>query len=99
MPTDLGYVQAQFGTKFSNSVGVSLQQLLFDGQVFIGLQARNAAMQWAQKGADVTEENIRANVYKVYYQLAASKSQISILDANIARVQKFLDDTKKLYEK
>lgn len=98
MPNDIGYIQAQFGTKFSNSVGISLQQLLFDGQVFIGLQARNAAMQWARKGAEVTEEAIRANVYKVYYQLAASKSQVSILEANIARVQKFLNDTKKLYE-
>lgn len=98
MPNDIGYIQAQFGTRFSNSVGVSLQQLLFDGQVFIGLQARNASMQWARKAAEVTEEGIRANVYKVYYQLAASKSQVSILDANIARVQKFLSDTKKLYE-
>ena len=98
MPNDIGYIQAQFGTKFMNSAGVSLQQLLFDGQVFIGLQARNATMQWARKGAEVTEEAIRANVYKVYYQLAASKSQISILDANIARVQKLLDDTKKLFE-
>ncbi|WP_121353603.1 TolC family protein [Flavisolibacter nicotianae] len=98
MPNDIGYIQAQFGTKFSNSVGVNLQQLLFDGQVFIGLQARNASMQWARKAAEVTEESIRANVYKIYYQLAASKSQISILDANIARVQKFSSDTKKLFE-
>lgn len=98
MPSDIGYIQAQFGTKFSNSVGVSLQQLLFDGQVFIGLQARNATMQWARKAAEVTEEAIKANVYKVYYQLAASKSQISILDANIARLQKLSSDTRKLFE-
>lgn len=98
MPNDIGFIQAQFGTKFMSTAGVSLQQLLFDGQVFIGLQARNASMQWARKGAEVTEEAIRANVYKVYYQLSASRSQVSILDANIARVQKFLNDTRKLYE-
>lgn len=98
MPTDIGYIAAQFGTKFSSSVGVSLQQLLFDGQVFIGLQARNATMQWARKAVEVTDESIKANVYKVYYQLAASKNQVSILDANIARVQKFLSDTRKLFE-
>ncbi len=97
-PNDFGYIQAQFGTKFNNSVGVNLQQLLFDGQVFIGLQARNATMAFARKGAEVTEETIRANVYKVYYQLAASRSQIGILDANIARIEKFLSDTRKLYE-
>ncbi|MDQ3278549.1 MAG: TolC family protein [Bacteroidota bacterium] len=97
-PGDFGYIQAQFGTKFNNSVGVNLSQLLFDGQVFIGLQARNATMAFARKGAEVTEESVRANVYKVYYQLSASRSQISILDANIARIEKFLSDTRKLYE-
>ncbi len=97
-PDDFGYIQAQFGTKFNNSVGVNLSQLLFDGQVFIGLQARNATMAFARKGAEVTEETIRANVYKVYYQLSASRSQIGILDANIARVEKFLSDTRKLFE-
>jgi len=98
MPTDLGYVQAQFGTKFYNSVGVSLQQLLFDGQVFVGLQARNSTIDFAEKGAEVTEENIRANIYKIYYQLAASKNQVRILDANIERLQKLSSDTRKLFE-
>lgn len=97
-PADFGFIQAQFGTKFNNAVGVSLQQLLFEGQVFVGLQARRTAMAFAEKGAEVTEENIKANIYKVYYQLAASKNQVSILDANIARLEKFYSDTKKIYE-
>jgi outer membrane protein TolC len=92
------HIPVKFGTKFNESAGLSLQQLLFDGQVFIGLQAREATMNFARKAAEVTEINIIANVYKIYYQLAASKSQLSILDANTARVEKFLSDTRKLYE-
>jgi outer membrane protein TolC len=98
MPGDFGFIQAQFGTKFNNSIGVNLQQLLFEGQVFVGLQARDASMQFRKKAAEVTEENIKANIYKIYYQLAASKNQIIILDANIRTLQKFASDTKKLYE-
>jgi outer membrane protein len=97
-PNDFGIIQAQFGTRFNNSVGVSLQQLLFDGQVFIGLQARKSVIEMSEKTAEITEENIRANIYKVYYQLAASKNQLNILDANIARLQKLASDTRKLYE-
>jgi len=97
-PSDFGFIQAQFGTKFVNTAGASLQQLLFDGQVFVGLQARRASIDFRNKAVEVTEEAIRANVYKVYYQLAASKSQIAILDANIANVQKFLSDTRKSFE-
>jgi len=92
------HIPVKFGTKFNESAAVSLEQLLFDGQVFIGLQARDAAMQFSRKAEEVTEINIITNVYKVYYQLAASHNQVAILDANIARVQKFLDDTRKSFE-
>jgi outer membrane protein TolC len=98
MPSDLGYIQAQFGTKFNNSVGVDLQQLLFEGQVFVGLQARRTSMEFVQKNVEVTEENIKANVYKIYYQLSAGKNQLNIIDANAARLQKLADDTRKLYD-
>ncbi|GAA4317000.1 TolC family protein [Flaviaesturariibacter amylovorans] len=98
MPADVGFIEAAFGTKWTNNAGVSLQQLLFEGQVFVGLQARRATMEFARKGAEVTEEGIRANVYKIYYQLAAAKYQIGILDANLVRLDKLAADTRKLYE-
>lgn len=98
MPSDFGFIAAQFGTKFSATAGVTLTQLLFDGQVFVGLQARDAAIKLFQKGAEVTEEGIKTNIYKIYYQLAVSKTQIELLDANIALVEKNLRDTRIIYE-
>ncbi|MFN8289001.1 MAG: TolC family protein [Chitinophagaceae bacterium] len=98
MPADFGFIAAQFGTKFSANAGISLNQLLFDGQVFVGLQARGAALRLYQKGAEVTEENIKTNIYKIYYQLAVSKTQVELLDANIALVEKNLHDTRIIYE-
>jgi outer membrane protein TolC len=98
MPADFGFVAAQFGTKFSANAGISLQQILFDGQVFVGLQARGAAIKLFEKGAEVTSETIKANVQKVYYQLAVSKTQIEMLDAIIALTEKNLRDTRIIYE-
>ena len=98
MPSDFGYVAAQFGTKFSANAGISLNQILFDGQVFVGLLARGAAVKLYQKGAEVTEEVIKANIHKIYYQLAVSKTQIELLDANITLVEKNLHDTRIIYE-
>jgi len=97
LPADVGFINAAFGTKWQNNAGITLQQLLFEGQVFVGLQARRASMEFVRLGADVTEENIRANVYKIYFQLAAARFQTQILDANIARLQKLSDDTRKIY--
>lgn len=98
MPADFGFIAAQFGTKFSANAGVSLSQILFDGQVFVGLQARGATIRFAQKKVELTEEIIKANIHKVYYQLVVSKTQIELLDANISRLEKLLHDTREIYK-
>jgi outer membrane protein len=88
----------QFGTKYNGTYGATLQQILFDGQVFVGLQARAASIEYAEKNVAVTKEQIKANVYKIYYQLVVGKKQIALLDANIVRSEKLLHDTKALFE-
>lgn len=98
MPQDFGFIAAQFGTKYSANVGIGLSQLLFDGQVFVGLQARDATMRFARKNVEVTEEMIRTNIHKIYYQLVVGKTQLELLDANIERLEKLQHDTKLIYE-
>lgn len=98
MPSEFGFIAAQFGTKYSTTAGISLSQILFDGQVFVGLQARSATLNWKEKNVEVTEEIIKTNIYKVYYQLVVSKTQIELLDANIDRIKKLQHDTKVMYD-
>ncbi len=88
----------QFGTEYNSTWGVTIDQLLFDGQVFVGLQARRASIDYTTAAQQVTAEAIKANVYKIYYQLVVGQKQISTIDANIARAEKLLHDTKALYE-
>ena len=97
-PNDIGLIQAQFGTKWIANAGLDLSQILFDGQVFVGLQARATSIEWAKKSVEVTEELIKANVYKVYYQLVVGKTQIDLLDANIVRLEKLQHDTRELFK-
>jgi outer membrane protein TolC len=98
MPADFGYISARFGTRYNFNAGLSLSQILFDGQVFVGLMARDASIRFSKKNVEVTEELIKANVTKVYYQLVVSKTQVELLDANIALMEKLLHDTKLIYE-
>ena len=92
------YIPVQFGTKYNSTASIQLQQLLFDGQVFIALKARATSIEFQNKNREVTEEGIKTNIYKIYYQLVVSKTQIDLLDANIARLQKLDHDTKELYQ-
>ncbi|MEO6221348.1 MAG: TolC family protein [Ginsengibacter sp.] len=97
-PSDFGVINAAFGSKYSVNGGIDLNQLLFDGQVFVGLLARKVAIQNAEIAVDVTKEQIKANVYKIYYQLAVGERQIGTIDANIANYEKLLHDTRIIYE-
>jgi outer membrane protein TolC len=97
-PADYGFITAAFGTKWNASGSVSLSQILFDGQVFVGLQARKTALDYAERNAEVTEENIKVNIYKVYYQLVVSQTQMKQIDANIDRASKLLTDTRQLFK-
>jgi outer membrane protein TolC len=92
------FIPVQFGTKFNANYGANFNQILFDGQVFIALQARATSLDWKRKNAALTEENIKANIYKIYYQLAASKTQLNILDANIERLEKLAKDASAMYK-
>lgn len=97
-PKDYGLISAGFGSKYSLNGGIDLNQILFDGQVFVGLQARKTAIKNATLNAEVTKEQIKANVYKIYYQLVVGQRQIGTLDANIANYEKLLHDTREIYK-
>ncbi len=93
-----GNIAAQFGTPWNASSGIDVSQLLFDGQVFVGLMARDAVLDFYKKSVEVTQEQIKANVIKIYYQLVVGKSQLASLDANIDRFEKLLKDTREIYK-
>ena len=92
------FFPVKFGTKYNMSGGVDLSQLLFDGQVFVGLQARASSIRFRERQADVTKEQIRINVQKIYYQLVVGKQQMNSIDANIERFEKLSHDTKEIYK-
>lgn len=92
------FIPVQFGTKYNATGNIDASQLLFDGQVFVGLQARDAAMQLATKTSEVTAEQIKANIYKIYYQLVVGKKQLTSIDANIDQFDKLLKDTKEIFK-
>jgi outer membrane protein len=77
------FLPLKFGTQYNATGGVTLKQVLFDGQVFVGLQARQASLDFYKKKEEVTEQMLRANIYKIYDQLLIAKTQIEQIDANI----------------
>ncbi|MEI8060348.1 MAG: TolC family protein, partial [Ferruginibacter sp.] len=99
LPTGgFGTIPAKFGTAWNASGGIDLSQLLFDGQVFVGLLARSAVLNFSKKNVEITEEQIKTNIHKIYYQLLIGKKQLESLSDNILRFEKLLHDTKEYYK-
>jgi outer membrane protein len=92
------FTPVTFTTKYNAGGGVTLNQTIFDGQVFVGLQARSTAMALASKSAEVTEEQIKINIYKVYYQLVVGQKRLASVQANINDVTKQVHDVNAMYK-
>jgi outer membrane protein len=92
------YFPVAFQQKYIASGGFNLTQTLFDGSVFVGLKARQSALDYYQKAIDLTVEDLSVQVYKTYYQLIVSNTQIQLEDSNIYRAAKLLHDTKVMNE-
>jgi outer membrane protein TolC len=87
-----------FGVTYTNIASVTLKQVLFDGQVFVGLQARRSSLDFYRKKEEVTEQMLRVNIYKVYYQLLVAKMQMDQINANIDNQQAQLHSTSEMFK-
>ena len=89
---------AQFGVPWQASVGFTFQQLLFQPDVFVGLQARSTALKYADLNVKVMEDSIKSNVLRSYYGvLIAEKRQVYIIEG-LARLENLHADQEKLYK-
>lgn len=92
------YSEIQFGLPLSLSANLQVSQILFDPQVFVALKARESLNELAELNIKRTEEEIRVNVSKAYYNCIIAEKRKGLLDENIALVTKIENTTQKLFE-
>ena len=91
-------VEVQFGFPWQSTVGVQAQQLIADGVFFIGLKGAKTYVEIAQIASNRTQEETALAVSKAYYQALIAKEQLSLLEANLNRVNRLFAETKALNE-
>lgn len=90
-------IPSQFGVQYQSSFGLELNQLLFDGSYLVGLQASKTYKELSIKNLKRSRIETAVGVTKAYYSVLVSNEQLSLLDANINRLKKSLNDTKALF--
>ena len=90
------YIPVKFGVQYNATAGVSASQLLFSSDYIVGLIAAKELVHLSQKNILRSKAETAQNVTKAYYMVLVNKERIKLLDANIERIKKLLDDTKAL---
>lgn len=93
-----GNVPVAFGTKYSASGTISVNQTLFDGSILVALQARKTVEELSRKSIQQTKRDVREAVSKAYYNLLITQKQMDLTNTNITRLDKLLHDTKAMYD-
>jgi len=91
-------VPVQFGVQYQSSFGLELNQLLFDGSYLVGLQASKTYKELSAKNLKRSRIETAVAVTKAYYSVLVSNEQLSLLDANMTRLKKSLNDTQALFK-
>ncbi|MEQ8926282.1 MAG: TolC family protein [Fulvivirga sp.] len=98
---DLGDPQvfpAQFGTKYSGSATLSLEQMIFNGSYFVGLQAARTFTELSRKDHIKSEIDIVEAVTKAYYSVMVTQERQELVNKNYYRLDSLLKETSALYD-
>ena len=80
-------IPVQFGTTYVTSVGMSLQQLIFNKSFFVGLEAAKTTKDLYRLRTQMSEEEVIYNVSSAYLQLLQTREQFNTIDANFKRLE------------
>lgn len=87
-----------FFAPWNVNAGISLQQLLFEPQVFVGLQARKALLESSGLQIKLAEDQVREAVYKSYYAVLITQKQLVFVQESIKRLQKLSNDMNVMFK-
>jgi outer membrane protein len=92
------FAPIKFGTQYQSTAGLDASQLLFNGEYFLGLKASKVFVELSQHSTQRTKIETIAAVSKAYYTVLISSERMKLMEANITRLKKTMDDTKALFE-
>ncbi|MEQ8903824.1 TolC family protein [Ekhidna sp.] len=89
--------EVSFVQKYDGNIGLSVDQLIFDGSYFVGLQAARTYKELSTKEHIKSQIDIVEAVSKAYYNTLIAEEQLELLERNMGRLDTLLDETQEMY--
>lgn len=96
-PGDVFAAQNFFQLKGYGDANVGINQLIFNGSYIVGLQASQAYKDLSFKEANQTNETIRLNVSKAFYNVLIAEERLTLVQANLKRLDTLYRNTVEMY--
>ena len=87
-----------FGTEQRMGAAINVDQLIFDGSYFVGLQASKVFLQITKNDLVRSELEVRNAVLVAYGDVLVAEQNVAILKNNIENLKENYEETKALYE-
>lgn len=92
------YSAFSFQQPWNFAMGATVQQLLFQPDVFVGLQARKTSLEYNQSLIDQAKDKIKDSAYKRYYAILIAQKQLFFLNEGMQRLQKLYHDDSLMFQ-
>jgi len=86
-----------FQRRYNGNALVNLEQMIFDGSFFVGLEAARTFRQLAEKDQIKTEIDVIEAVTKAYFGVLIAQERLELVDKNFNRLDSLLRETQILY--
>lgn len=95
---DVAALENFFALKGTGDASLSINQMIFNGSYFVGLQASKTYKELAIKQANQTKEDVVLQVSKAFYNYLIVDERLELVESNLNRVDTLYRDTKAMQE-
>lgn len=92
------FLEVQFGTQHNANWSASLNQLIFSGQYFVGLQASKAYVGLMERNLEKNNIEIKDLIAKSYYPVIILKENKVVFDSTLTSLENMLYETDEFYK-
>lgn len=92
------FVELQFGTKNNITAGATLNQLIFDGRYFIGLEYAKIFRLMSEESLEKSELDVKEMVTSTYYNILVGEQAVKVLDSTLKVLEKTRYETGEMFK-
>lgn len=92
------FLEIQFGTQHNATWNASLNQLIFSGQYFVGIQASKAYVGLMERNLEKNQIEIKDLIAKSYYPVIILQQNKVVFDSTLYSLENMLYETDEYYK-